>query len=284
MPFFGSKPALAPQPPAAPAPPAPPAAGPTPPAPPAAPVAQRNFWCLINGASVLTNEAAARTLAPTTQAMTEDQKSGWQPIGALLGAAPAAPAAQAGTRAAFQRPATSAAPAAFALNDPFAGVENGQVTRRGTYLEPGKYIAKLASAEFKKGRQKNMVILEVKILTSSYNAEDPSTHGANREGSNATVFVLQNDSFIHNMKEIMLALSGFDETNKPRPETDVVSKDECNALVSPEQPYSGATVYLETLSKPKRDGTGEFTLTNWWPCPLMPDGSPDQARLFSEIR
>lgn len=54
------------------------------PPPPPAPLAQRRFWCTINGTSVLKNEAEARQLPPSTPAMPENQVGGWTTIGNLL--------------------------------------------------------------------------------------------------------------------------------------------------------------------------------------------------------
>lgn len=246
----------------------------------------------VNGQPVEKTEAECRTMPPTTPAMTHDYSSGWLTLAALLGpppaAAPAAPPPAAGTRAAFGgRPAASApppqAPGTPNRNDPFAGIEGAQTFRRGNNMNPGTYIARVSSAEFKHGRQKDMVIIEVEILTSSYDVNDPTTHQCNKEGSRATVFVSMNDNFLSNMKEIILAVSGFDAQGQPRPENDTVTKAETDAFVSADQPFAGALVYLEArLIKTKAQT--DFTRISWWPCPQHPDGSPDVDKLFRDVR
>ncbi len=276
---------------APPAPPAPPMAAPAPPAPPAAAPSARNFWCSINGAVVLKTEAETRALAPSTAAMAEDQAAlgVWSTLAVLCpapaGASPAAAAPQ--SRAAFgQRAAPAQAPVQQQgmPKGIFAGVENAEVIRRGNNINPGDYICKLCSSEFKQGRQKNMVITELEVIKSSYEAAKAETHGCNREGSRMTNFVSQNDSFVSNIKEIILAASGFDAvTGKARDPEDTVTQAECEALVSPEQPYAGALVYIEAREVDTRAG-GKFTRVSWWPCPLQADGSPDEQKLFTVVR
>ncbi len=82
----------------------------------------------------------------------------------------------------------------------------------------------------------------------------------------------------------MLAVSGFDPaTGKPRDQDDVVSQAECEAYVSPEQPFAGAMVYIEAREIDTKAG-GKFTRVSWWPCPVNADGSPDEGKLFSSVR
>ncbi len=292
MPFPGrsspaaAAPAFAPAPPAPPVPPMAPAAPPGPPAPAAS---ARKFWCFINGASVLKPEAEARALPPTTQAQNEDLSGGWQTLSALLGvgAAPApAPApAAAGGRAAFgQRAQPAAAPVAQGVpRGMFAGVENADVVRRGNNIAPGDYICRVCSSEFKQGQTKNFVITELEVISSSYDESRPETHGSNREGSRMTNFVQQNQNFASNIKEIILAVSGFDAAGKARDQDSTVTQEECEALVSAEQPFTGAIVYLEARQGPTKNG-GQYTRVNWWPCPLKADGTPDHEKLFREVR
>ena len=262
------------------APPPPPGAATPPPAPPVPPATGRLLWAVVNGQSLQKTEAEARQLPPTTVAMFQGDAN-WSTVGALLPAAAVPPPAQ---RPAFGTPSQPlygapgqpAAPAASSGIPPnlFAGVENAQVMRRGSYIEPGDYVARLLSAEFKAGRKGNQVILELAVITSSYDHARPETHGCNHEGSTMTAFVKQNDSFLSNIKEIVLALSGFDEKGNPRPETDTVTAAECNALTSPEQPFAGALVYIEARPIKTRAG-GDYTRVNWWPCPLNADGTPN---------
>lgn len=287
MPFPTSKTATAPQmqaaptSPAAPAPPVTQAA----PMPPAVPVAARSFWVAVNGQSVLKPEAECLQLPPATPAMTQDQSSGWSTIAALMGTPAAAPA---GTRSAFARPGAAAAavtaPVAGGMpKGLFAGVENAEITRKGNNMNEGDYVAKICSAEYKPGRSANFVIIEAEIITSSYDANDPAKQSCNREGSRATIFIKQNDSFAGNIKEIMLAVSGFGPDGKSRDVHDTVTQDECASLVAKEQPFTGAMVYLEARNIKTKAG-GDFTRISWWPCPVNADGTPDTDKLFSEVR
>lgn len=272
------------------APPAP--AGPPTPAP--APASALKLWVSLNGASVLKTEAECRVLPATTPAMSENQTSGWLTIAAFLPAS--TPAAQvpvsppAGGRASFGSRAPAVAPPIAAPTHVggvpatlFSGVEGAEVFRKGNNVESGNYIAKLCSAEYKTGRTASYVILEVEILVSTYSPDAPDTINCNREGSRATIFVKQNDSFASNIKEAILALSGFNEANQPRPEDDVVNQDECNALIDARQAFKGAIVYLEAREITTKKGT-PFTRICWWPCPLAADGTPDQERLHREVR
>lgn len=287
MPFPGSRPAAAPSTPVtapaaplapAPAAPAAPAAPGAPPAP-ATPVAERKFWVAINGASVLKTETEARGFPPTTQGMSQDQTSGWKTLAELLGGAPAV--APGGQRSAFGGRVTQTAPAAAATGAPagiFAGIEGASVTRRGNNFEEGNYVCRLASAEYKQGREKNFVICEMEILISSFDPADPSTSGCNREGTFATVFVQKNDSFLPNMKEIVIACSGFDENGVPRDVNSIVTAEECNQFVSAEQPFAGALVYLEARLIKTRAGK-DYTRVSWWPMPKDASGAPDFEKL-----
>ena len=259
------------------APPHPPGANPNTPTSPATP--GRMLWVGINGQSVAKTDAEARSLPPTTPAMFQDEQAGgWKTIGAILPASPAA--TQPAHRPAYGAPGQPQQPAGGTAIPAgiFAGVEHAQVMRRGSYVEPGDYVARLLSAEFKAGRKGNQIILELAVVTSSYDHARPETHGCNHEGSTMTAFIKQNDSFLGNIKEVILALSGFDDKGMPRDETDNVSQEECNALVSAEQPFKGAMVYLEARAIKTKAG-GDFTRVNWWPCPIKADGSPDLEKL-----
>jgi hypothetical protein len=235
------------------------------------------------------------SLPPTTPAMTLDQSSGWSTIAALAPqrAAPTpapAPVAAgglarggAGQRQIASMPATGGAPAAGLPRGLFAGVESAEVVRRGNNVNPGDYVAKLCSAEFKQGRDANFVIIEVEMLVSSYDANDPAKIQCNPEGSRATIFIKKNDSFASNIKEVVLALSGFNEQGIARDVHDAVTQQECESLVSPDQPFTGAMVYLEARAITTREGR-PFTRISWWPCPVRPDGKPDLDRLMREVR
>lgn len=278
------------------APPAAPGVPAAPTAPPVAPPApERQFYAHINGATVPKTESEARALPPTTMIIPADnQAAGWAAVSAVFptAPAPAVPAAGGMGRSAFAPPARpTAAPAmGGAPRGMFAGVANADVIRQGSYLNPGDYVARVCSAEYKQGRQKNMIIIEVELLESTYDPSKPETHDSNRAGSRASIFINQNDSFASNMKEIMLAVSGFDPaTGKPRDVNDTVTEAECDALISPDQPFTGAYVYLEARNKTTKNNT-EFTRIQWWPMPMKADPAnpanqiADFDRLFSQVR
>jgi hypothetical protein len=252
-------------------------------------VSHLRFWVAVNGQSLLKTEAECRLLPASTQAMTEDQKSGWQALSVLIptaftpGAGAVAPAA--GGRADFQRPAqhAPAGGAAASTKSLFAGVEGADVIRRGVNMNEGKYIAKLCAAEFINGRKGDMVVLEVEILTSSYDAANPTTHSCNQEGTRANIYIKKNDNWLSNIKEVVLAASGFDKDGKARPVDDTVTQAECDGLISAAQPFTGALVYLEAKLVKTKAG-GDFTRISWWPCPIQPDGTPDINKLMREVR
>jgi hypothetical protein len=275
-PSAGAAPALQPAPPAG--PPAPPThAGPPP--PPPAPASARKFWVAVGGQSVLKTEAECAAFPPTTPAMAEDQAGGWLTLASFITPAPAAPA---GTRAAFggQRPAPAAmAPAGGGARAAlFSGVEGAEIYRKGTNIREGQYVARVKSSEFKEGREANYVIVELELLVSDY--DETTNPNANQEGTSVSVFVKKNDMFASNMKEIMIAVSGYDpKTNQPRPEDDIVTPEECIAFISKEQPYAGALVFLKAVATTTKKEGKPFTRVNWWACPLLPSGNPDFERL-----
>lgn len=270
---------------AAPTPPAAPGATPAPPAPPA-PQGEPRFYVAIAGQSVLMPKSEAEKQNPNLPCMTEDQKSGWQTVAVLLpmanpmrpgGTQPGGFAARAG------QPQQGVGQSVGTPANLYAGVENAEVYRKGALFTEGEYIAKVARAEYIQGRQKNMVLVELEITTSSYNKDVPATHGALREGTHATAFIIKNDNFLSNIKEVVLACSGFDAAGNWRKEDDVVTAEECTALTAPEQAFAGAMVYLEAKMTKTRAG-GDYTRLNWWPCPMKADGTPDTDKLFSQVR
>jgi hypothetical protein len=235
---------------------------------------------------------AAVAQYPAAAAMAEDQSGGWKKVSDFLPAAtpqqPAPPAFQQPAFPAFQQTASPAFQQPAAQNGVlprglFAGVANAQITRRGQYFNAGDYICRLTEATYKSGRSSNMVILELEIVESSYDDKDPARSKCNQPQSQGSVFIKQNDSFNGNMKEILIAVSGFDAAGNCRPDTDTVGPEECEALVSAEQPYKGALVYIEAreiITKENRP----FTRISWWPCPKLQDGKPDTDKLMREVR
>lgn len=287
MPFARTSAAAQPSP----TPPTPPATGnPPPPPAPSPAAAEPRYYVAIGGQSVLMPKSEAQAQNPNLPCMTEDQKSGWQTVAVLLPMAnpmrtsnPPAAGGFAG-RAGQPQAQQGGTPANL-----YAGVENAEVYRKGALFTEGEYIARVARAEYIQGRQKNMVLIELEIITSSYDATIPATQGALREGVHATAFIIKNDNFLSNIKEVVLACSGFDAVGNWRKEDDVVTAEECNALTAPEQAFAGALVYLEAKMTKTRAGA-DYTRVNWWPCPVHPAkdaagqpnpqaGQPDHTKL-----
>ena len=244
----------APPAPAAPAPPAAPGAPPAPPTPTAPPApAERLFFAFLNGVTTpLKPESEIRLLPPATLIMSQDQSSGWVAASTLVAPAPAAAGGMG--RGAFHAPARpGAAPAGASAPQAgvgaprglFAAVAGAEVIRRGSYIMQGDYVGRLCSAEYKPGHSGNFVILEVEIVESTYDPAKTDTLECNQIGSRVSIFIKQNDSFASNIKEIIIALSGFDPQGKPRDVHDVVSAEECEAMISAAQPFTGAFVYME---------------------------------------
>lgn len=286
MPFPSAAPKPVPTPAAAPAyqAPAPQAPGAPPSAPAAPAVAEPKFWVGINGASQIKTLSEMRGLSPVYPAMTEDQSSGWLTVGAFLakyptvGGPPSAPAPAPAAGGFAGRAAPTHTSQAGVPNNLFAGMETTEFYRKNANMTPGEYVAKVTGHVYKQGQEKNMLIIELEILVSSFLETDPTTHGALREGVRAAAFVLKNKSWLQNTKEVIIALSGFDAQGKWRTETDTVTQEEAMALVDPSQPYSGALVYVEAKVIKTQTG-GDFTLCNWWPMPVDADGKPDFEKL-----
>lgn len=253
--------------------------------PAAAPVIEPKFWVGINGVPLLHPLSALRTLPPTLQATNEANTDGWFTVGHYLAkhgqpAAVAAPQMAAPVQGGFAgRAAPSHASAAGVPNNLFAGIEVATFYRKNAKMTPGQYVAKITSHEYKQGQEKNMLIVELEILVSSYAEADPSTHEALREGTRAAAFVVRNTSWLPNIKEIIIAASGFDAQGKCRSETDTVTNEEAMALVDPSQPYAGALVYIEAKTIMTKKENKPFTLQNWWPMPVDASGTPDFEKL-----
>lgn len=205
-------------------------------------------------------------------------------------AGPAAPRWGAGAQSAAapvatpaQQPAPAAAPGRnwggggrtqpAASRSPFAGVESAEVYQRNAYIQDGDYILKVLSVIFKEGRNSNMVIIEADVIVSNY---DPtSAPSANHEGTRISTFInAKNDSFLSNVKEFIIAASGFDPSGNPRPLDDQVSADECEQAMGPDQPLAGALLYVKAREIMTKSNT-PFTRVAYHPAALLPDGSPD---------
>jgi hypothetical protein len=273
----------------------PPAAAPgMPSAPPMAPPviqapALPDLWVPVNGQPAQLKPDQWLTMPPQTPAHRVDGIGGWQTIAKFLPAAAAAPSAPL-DRAAFQAPPQAGQlPQQAATGGPdaslFAGMESAQISRRGSFITEGDYILRLSSSEWKLLRKsgKYSGVFEFVVAVSSYNAADPRTHKALTEGTGTTVFIQKNDSFNGNMKEMILALSGFDKAGQPRPETDVVTPAEVAATFGPGQPFAGAEIYCEARDRKTKEDK-DFTNMNYWPIPKTADGKYDMERFHREIR
>jgi hypothetical protein len=270
----------------APAAPAAPAAPSTPVAPPHVPqpAAELNWWVSVGGSAPVLLPQRQAAAQPGALVMREDQVGGWVTAAQAFGS----PTAPTFGGPAAQAPAQAPAPGGFrqtsapmggAPRGAFAGVETAEVYQRNPMLHAGNYVVRITSAEYKSLRAGgNAVIIEMGVVVSSYDPNDPNSHQCNREGTSASVFIKQNDSFASNMKEIIIALSGFDQSGNPRPLDDVVTQAECEALVGAEQAYVGRYAYVEAREILTRQNK-PFTRLNWSPCPLRADGTPDLERL-----
>jgi hypothetical protein len=170
------------------------------------------------------------------------------------------------------RPGFAQRPAA-PPRSPFAGVEQAEVMRKGSYLEEGMYVLQILNGQYKQGRSgSDMVIVECTVITRNY---DPQTNpGANKEGSKVSIFIKKNDSFLGNIKALIIAAMGFDEQGNPCPLDYAVNEQECDSLVDQNQAFAGAYLAVEAVTRPTRAG-GEFTNLNYFPVPLQADGTPD---------
>lgn len=175
------------------------------------------------------------------------------------------------------RPAISA-PRPLVQRSPFAGIETAEVSQRNPFLEAGSYILKILSMVYKEPTRTGGytgIIIEVEVVTSSFDPQNCPQ--SNQEGTRASIFMKQNDSMASNFKGLLIAAAGFDKDGNPRPVSDVVTTEEAEAAVGPEQPYSGALVFDVANSSPTRAG-GTFTYHNFHPVALNADGTIDEAK------
>jgi hypothetical protein len=129
---------------------------------------------------------------------------------------------------------------------------------------------------------KEAVIIEMTVHTSSYDANDASTHGCNKEGSDVTSFINMGDSFLGNFKAFAKAAAGFDVNGQPMPDEEVTEA-YCEQILSSEAgptPLAGGYVYVEARTKPQvRDPSKSFTYVDFSPVALLPDGTPDMSSI-----
>lgn len=155
---------------------------------------------------------------------------------------------------------------------PFAGVENAEVYQRNAYIGEGDYLLKILSVVLKDGRNRRMIIIEGDVLVSNY---DPQTAPqANREGTRVSSFIIDGDNFLSNLKEFIIAASGFDASGNPRPLDDVVTAEECEQVCGPDNPLAGAIIYTKARVVPTKQGN-PFTRMAYHPAVIGADGTPD---------
>jgi hypothetical protein len=200
-----------------------------------------------------------------------------QPAGRpAFGGRPASPP----TQQPAGRPSFGAQRTAPAKRSPFAGIENATVTQRNPYLGEGHYVLRIKDVIWKDARSgDSMAIIESEVVISSYDAQDPVTAKHNREGTTASICITNNDSFLSNWKEFVIAASGFDEQGQPRSIDDVVTEDEAQGVFSSEAgvtPLQGAYIFVEAHDVPTRGG-GVFTRKAFKPIKLDANGQIDLA-------
>lgn len=149
--------------------------------------------------------------------------------------------------------------------------------RRGAYLTDGMYVLEILNAQYKNGRQKDMVIVECTVITSTF---DPQTSPAtNKEGTKVSIFISKNDSFLGNIKSLIIAAWGFDADGNPCPLDQEVTEDDCNSLIDQRQAFAGVFIAVEAITKPTSNNGGVYTHLNYFPVPLDAVGKPDVTRV-----
>ncbi len=150
---------------------------------------------------------------------------------------------------------------------------------RGDTCQDGNYVVQIKDIFYKDFRSGGgAVLIESVVHTSSYDVNDTSTHGCNKEGSEVTFFINNGDSFLPNFKQFAKAATGFDDAGNGIPDEEV-TQEYCEAMLSNEQaptPYAGCFIYVEARTKPqKKDPTKSFTYVDFSPIKLLADGTPD---------
>lgn len=227
-----------------------------------------------NGQSVLIQGSQLANMPDTTQAHHNGQ---WTTLGAVrtslgltsAGGAPSPGPAPQGQQGGWSQPSSPQGGAS-----PFAGIDNAQTpTARNPYLAPGKYVLHVVASTFNRGRDHNAQIIEVDILAADAMGPNPPTP----EKVRATLYFKQNDSFLGNMKEIVIAASGFDANGNSRPRDSQITVAETEQWLNGEHPnIVGCLLYCEARETTTRSGT-PFTVYNFWPCGSSgtgPDGKP----------
>lgn len=262
-------------------------------------VPEPKFWAAINGqAQPIVGVGGLRALPPNTHVSTEANPNAWMPVEQMLAtlgpaALPqqAAPMQQVPTMRAVGQPPQQQAvgPAGGGGSDAvprglFSGIETAQVFSRGNNAEEGDYVIRVDECIYKQMRSgKSGIIIEATVLVSSFDANDPTKQKCNREGSKVSLFIMKNDNFASNVKEVLLALCGFDANGQARPDDSPVSQDEAAAMVSQQQPFAGVCAYIEARVIMTKGANGAaphpFTRVSWKPCPIDASGNPNLPAL-----
>lgn len=263
MPFPGRGAAAQPppqQPPAG-APPPPPG-GQAPPAPPQPSIP--DGWASIGGQVVQKTGAEIAQLPAGTQVCVDGQT--WVDVATIAASAPqqAAQGGGWGNRApaqqqqATQRGGWGNRSAGNGGRGKYAGVSNAEVgMARNPYLPEGEFIIRVVDSSFNQGRDHNAQIIEADVIMG-----DPN----NFDGKRVTLYFKVNDSFLGNMKELVIAASGYDDQGNPRPREDHVTEEETEAMLDGEHPgIVGALLYVEARQIITRGGN-PFTRYSFWPC------------------
>lgn len=261
MPFPGSQPT------------APGNAAPPPPPAPNKP----DLWVSVNGQTQQMSAAQYAQLPGDTQAMSLDQSSGWQPLSTFLGttATHGTPAAPAGGGGGWARGgATGGGQQRGGRSAVFNGVGGAQITRRLPFISEGDYIFCVHKMFYNEGRTSNAVIAEGEIILSN----DYGETRALPEGTSASIYIGKNDAFDRNVKELIIALSGFDDAGNPRPDDDYVSPEECEHWVSDANPAQGIWIYVSARNRQMKSSEKLFTAMSYYPVAKLPDGSIDWAK------
>jgi len=147
--------------------------------------------------------------------------------------------------------------------NPYGGVESAHAsTPRNPYLSEGDYVIEVISSTYNYGREHNAQIVEADIVLAG--PRNPDTNLG--YGTRVTVYFKHNTAFDSNIKELVIAASGFDQSGQPRPRDDFVSSEETNAMLNGPTPgITGRLLYVEARQARSREGR-EFTRYTFWPC------------------
>lgn len=237
----------------------------------------------VNGQSVWMTGAELARMHPDTDIYIDEQ---WVKLSTLLGSqggagAPPAPARKAGgfggntqghQGQARQGGSWGNGGSRQSSGSKYNGMEKAEVgAARNPYLPEGKFVILVRDSHYNTGRQHNAQIIEADVKLGVDNQNNPLL-----ENQRVTLYFKQNDSFLNNMKEIVIAASGFDPQGNPRPREDFVSEAEADEMLDGPSPLIvGRLLYVEGRQVSTSTG-GTYTRYQFWPCPsLGEDASGD---------